>query len=122
MIFLKAPPSGVLHALVLLCWAVLFFGQMAWWAPNAMLIFITAGPLLLPLRGLLYDRPRSYFWFNLLALVYFAGGIAGAYASGGGSLIAWSQIAASVGAFAASFYRTKALQPANVGAAPSRRD
>ena len=82
---------------------------MVWWAPSAALIFITAGPLLLPLRGLLHDRPRSYFWFNLIVLVYFAGGIAGAYASGGTNLIAWSQIVASVGGFTASFYRTKAL-------------
>lgn len=101
----------LLRGAVLACWAVLFFGQMVWWAPSAVLIFITAGPLLLPLRGLLHDRPRSYFWFNLLALVYFAGGIAGAYASGGTSVVAWSQIAASVGGFAAAFYRTKGVAP-----------
>ncbi|MEX0900388.1 MAG: DUF2069 domain-containing protein [Gammaproteobacteria bacterium] len=114
---MRSLPPHVLQALVLLCWAVLFFGQMAWWGwlaeapllPRAALIFIAAGPLLLPLRGLLHDRPRSYFWFNLLALLYFAGGIAGAYASGGTNFVAWSQILASVGGFAAGFYRTKVL-------------
>ena len=105
-----APTVPLLHWVVLASWAVLFFGQMVWWAPNALLIFITAGPLLLPLRGMLHDRPRSYFWFNLLALMYFAGGVAGAYASDGENLIAWSQIVASVAGFVASFYRTKAIK------------
>ena len=118
-----ATPSAslllVLHRVVLGCWGLLFLAQLLWWgwladdgSPRALLIFVTAGPLLLPLRGLLYDRPRSYFWFNLLALAYFAGGVAGAWASGGGSVVAWVQVVASVVGFTAAFYRTKASSAA----------
>ena len=101
---------------MLACWAALFFGQIVWWGwladdgtPRALLILLCAGPLLLPLRGLLHDRPRSYFWFDLLALGYFAGGVAGVWASGGVNAVAWVQVVASVAGFAAGFYRTKAL-------------
>ena len=110
------PEKNFLHWVVLGCWAALFFGQILWWgwladdgAPRSLLIVLCAGPLLLPLRGLLHDRPRSYFWLDLLALGYFAGGVAGVGVSGGVNAAAWVQVVASVGGFAAGFYRTKAV-------------
>jgi uncharacterized membrane protein len=97
------------------CWAGLFVLQIAWWGwlaapppvPRAVMIFIAAGPLLLPLRGLLYDRPRTYFWFNLLVLPYFALGVSALWAEGGDHPIAWMQVALCVVAFVAGFLRTK---------------
>lgn len=100
------------------CWAGLFFSQLFWWGwiapdlpvPRAVMIVVAAGPLLLPLRGLLHDRARSYFWFNLLLMPYFAFAVAAIYAAGGDHRYAWAQLALIVTGFTAGFLRTRALR------------
>lgn len=97
------------------CWAGLFFSQLFWWGwlvpdlpvPRAVMILIAAGPLLLPLRGLLHDRPRSYFWFNLLLLPYFVIAVGALYAAGGDHRFAWAQLLLTVVGFAAGFMRSR---------------
>jgi uncharacterized membrane protein len=103
------------HATVLAAWAVLFVATIAWWgwlspeipAPRALTILLFAGPLLLPLRGLLYDRPSTYLWFNLLLMPYFAAAVAALYAAGGAHPVAALQLAATIVGFTAAFLRTR---------------
>ncbi|HFD87960.1 MAG TPA: DUF2069 domain-containing protein [Gammaproteobacteria bacterium] len=38
--------------------------------PRLLLLFILAGPLLFPLRGLLHGRPYTHAWSGFMALVY----------------------------------------------------
>lgn len=59
----------------------------AWLAPSARLpvslvLLLTAVPLLVPLRGLLYGRPRSHVWAALLSLPYFVHGVGETFAAG----------------------------------------
>lgn len=104
-----------MRGIVLATWTVLFVTQVLWWGwlsadnpvPRAVLIFICAGPLLLPLRGLLHDRPRAYFWFNLLLMPYFSAAVAALYAAGGSHPIAWIQLLATVAGFGAGFMVTR---------------
>ena len=58
----------------------------AWLFPSAYfpvsLVLIVMGlPLLLPLRGLLHGRPRSYIWASFLAMLYFVHGVGEAIAN-----------------------------------------
>lgn len=50
------------------CWIVLFLQPPHW--PRPILLLIAVLPLLLPLRGMLYGRTRSFFWAAFLSLVY----------------------------------------------------
>ena len=43
--------------------------------PVSLVLIVMAMPLLLPLRGLLHGRPRSYIWASLLATLYFIHGV-----------------------------------------------
>ena len=49
--------------------------------PTALVLLISAGPLLLPFRGLLDRNLKSCTWMSYLSLPYFAHGVAEAYAS-----------------------------------------
>ncbi len=51
---------------------------------RSLLLLIVIGPLLTVLRGLVHGRPGSHIAASLLALVYFAGGVA--VMAGGGLL------------------------------------
>lgn len=43
--------------------------------PVALALILLAGPLLLPLRGLLHGRPHTHAWSSFLALFYFVVGV-----------------------------------------------
>jgi uncharacterized membrane protein len=47
-------------------------------APTALILVVTALPLLIPLRGMLYDRRGSFIILGLLSLVYFMHGVGAA--------------------------------------------
>ncbi|MCC8999161.1 MAG: DUF2069 domain-containing protein [Candidatus Contendobacter sp.] len=58
----------------------LLFFWFAWLEPPiripvALVLILLVGPLLFPLRGLLYGRPYTHAWTSFLALFYFAVGI-----------------------------------------------
>jgi len=58
----------------------------AWLAPSvyfpvSLVVLVMAGPLLLPLRGLLHGRPRSHLWAAFLSLLYFIHGVGEAVAN-----------------------------------------
>lgn len=48
--------------------------------PVALVLVLWAGPLLLPLRGLLHGRRYTFQWTSFLALVYFVHGAVEAFA------------------------------------------
>lgn len=43
--------------------------------PTALVLIVIAGPLLLPMRGLLNNKTYTYQWASFLTLAYFAHGI-----------------------------------------------
>ncbi len=43
--------------------------------PRSMVLILVAGPLLIPLRGLLHGRRRTHQWVIFLSLAYFMGGV-----------------------------------------------
>lgn len=47
--------------------------------PTALVLLVTAVPMLLPLRGLLHGRAQSHLWASFLMLLYFMHGIVEAY-------------------------------------------
>lgn len=112
-------PARTAHLTVLAAWAVLLVSTVAWWGwlappsplPRALAILLFGGPLLLPMRGLLHDRPRSYFWFNLILLPYFAAAIAALWVAGGAHPVAALQLAATLVGFTAAFLRTRPRAP-----------
>ncbi len=65
---------------------VLMMLWLTWLAPpekvpvSLALIFMV-GPLLLPLRGLLYGRPYTFAWSGFIALLYLLHGVVEAYST-----------------------------------------
>lgn len=65
----------------------LFFLMMAWHTylapsdgfPTALLLLISAGPLLLPFKGFLHRNLKSCTWMSYLSLPYFIHGVIEAY-------------------------------------------
>lgn len=79
--------------------------RYAWLAPPArvpvwLALLLSAGPLLLPARGIVYGQPYTHAWTAFLALPYFALGfdavIAGVQPAG----LGWATVVASLGLFA----------------------
>ncbi len=68
-----------LKVAVLLSWTVLFLSQpgLLWYrsAIDIYWVALLTLPLLLPLKGLIYDRRYTYKWVGFMALVYFCVGI-----------------------------------------------
>lgn len=75
--------SSVWRWLTLLTYFSLFFlllAKLCWLAPPrhvspALALLVQVGPLLLPLRGLLYARVSTHTLTSLLALYYFVWGV-----------------------------------------------
>ncbi len=49
--------------------------------PTASLLMVALLPLLIPLRGLLHRKPRTYVWNSFLMLAYFSHGIGELYSA-----------------------------------------
>ena len=93
-----------------------------WWHPSAsfptaLVLTVTAVPLLLPLRGLLHGRARSHLWASFLMTLYFMHGVVELYAIPAQRVPAALEILLSLTVFfsAALFARWSA---ARAGAAP----
>lgn len=67
--------------------------------PVAMVLVVLVTPLLLPLRGLLHGRGRSYLWAAFLALYYFAMGVAEVAAGEEPPLLPWLEVLLCLGLF-----------------------
>lgn len=48
--------------------------------PKSLMLFFGIGPLMFPLRGLLYGKAYTFAWSSLLILAYFTHGVVEAYA------------------------------------------
>lgn len=59
-----------------LAWATVFAPPRH--APTALVLAVSTLPLLLPLRGMLYDRRGSFMGLGLLGLAYFIHGVGAA--------------------------------------------
>ncbi len=49
--------------------------------PRSVALLILLGPLLFPLRGLLYGRPYTFAWTSFLAMFYFIHGVSEAWSA-----------------------------------------
>jgi uncharacterized membrane protein len=75
--------SRLWHAVALTGYFGLFGLLLLWFcwlepptrAPISLLLLLLGGPLLFPLRGLLYGRPYTHAWASFLALFYFSAGV-----------------------------------------------
>lgn len=71
------------YILTLVCYFILLFGQVAWigWfnpapvVPKSITLIFIIVPLLLPLRGLLHARFKTFKWMTLFIWLYFIIGI-----------------------------------------------
>ncbi|MBL8258338.1 MAG: DUF2069 domain-containing protein [Candidatus Competibacteraceae bacterium] len=120
------------HALALAGYFGLFGGLMlrfAWLEPPgrlpvSLVLIALVGPLLFPLRGLLYGRTYTCAWASFLALFYFAAGVFSAAGPMARPWLAWSEIACSLLLFAgATLYvraRARERRPPRPGGAPDR--
>lgn len=75
-------------------------------APTALVLSMTTLPLLLPLRGMLYDRRGSFTGLGLLSLIYFIHGI-GAATDENQRVLAGLEIVFSLCLFGGSVWRLK---------------
>ncbi len=64
--------------------------------PTALVLLVTAVPMLPLLRGLLHGRPRSHLWASFLMLLYFLHGVVEAYANPLQRLPALAEVALSL--------------------------
>lgn len=82
--------------------------------PRSMVLLLMTGPLLFPLRGLLYGRPYTFAWTSFLALFYFIHGVTEAYSDPEVRLLALLEILFSVmlysGAMLFARYRGRELK------------
>lgn len=82
----------------------------AWLAPPryfpiSLVILVTTVPLLLPLRGVLHERPRSHLWAAFASLLYFTHGVGEAVANPAQRWLGLAEIGLSLVLFlAASLY------------------
>jgi len=88
-----------------IAWAILFAPANR--APKALILMISTLPLLPLLRGMLYDRRRTFIWLGLLSLVYFIHGV-GAAAEADQRLPAVLEIGFSLSLFGGSLARLRA--------------
>lgn len=94
--------------------------------PVSLVLMVLVGPLLFPLRGLLYGRSYTCAWTSFLALFYFVAGVFSAAGPMRRPWLAWLEIGFSVALFAgATFYvRAKAREssPARLAGRRHHRD
>lgn len=73
--------------------------------PHSLVILFMVGPLLIPLRGLLYGRPYTHAWTSFLALFYFLHGVGQAWDGRQFAYLGWLEILFSLMLFlGAVFY------------------
>ena len=75
---------------------------------TSVVLVIFVGPLLLPLRGLLYGKPLTHTWTTFLALLYFMHGVVEAWANPAERWLAIAEIVLSILLFFGCFYFVRA--------------
>ena len=104
------------------CTWVGYFGLLGLWiawstvlaparhAPAALVLAVATLPLLIPLRGFLYDRRGSFIWLGMLSLIYFIHGV-GAATDASQRIPAGLEIAFSLCLFGGSLARLRIKEP-----------
>lgn len=72
--------------------------------PVSLMLIVFVGPLLLPLRGLLYGRTSAHVWTSMLVLLYFIHGVVEGWASPSERWLAVTEVLLSIMLFTGSFY------------------
>ncbi len=65
--------------ILILLWVIVFSPSPR--MPVSLILIVFIGPLLLPLRGLLYGKISAHVWTSMLVLLYFIHGVVEAWAS-----------------------------------------
>lgn len=85
--------------------------------PIALVLPLMVGPLLLPLRGVLYGRPYTHAWLSMLSLLYFTHGVVETWSNSAERLYAGVEVVCSVLLFLGSMfyarYRARELKSAS---------
>jgi uncharacterized membrane protein len=79
-------------------------------APTSLVLSVAALPLLIPLRGMLYDRRGSFIGLGLLSLLYFIHGV-GAATDASQRVLAGLEIVFSLCLFGGSYLRLRSKTP-----------
>ncbi|MGB5852675.1 MAG: DUF2069 domain-containing protein [Rhodanobacter sp.] len=104
MIAATRAPILPVYRVGLAAWALLVVLQLAWHAwlvppqslPAWLVLAVTVLPLLLPLLAIRNVR-RALLWVGILSLFYFCHGVAEAWSAPGERVLAWAEIALTVG-------------------------
>ena len=67
--------------------------------PTALVLIVSVGPLLFPLRGLLHGRTYTHAWTSFLALFYFVLGVDNIAAAQAPPWLAWLELFLSLTLF-----------------------
>ena len=101
--------SFALGALIVLCLAWELW--LAPLRPGGSLLALKALPLALPLKGILTGRRRTYQWWSMLILAYFAEGVTRAWSEAGmGRNLALAEVGLSVAFYIAAVSYARATQ------------
>ncbi|MDX1609067.1 MAG: DUF2069 domain-containing protein [Halofilum sp. (in: g-proteobacteria)] len=100
----RPQPWRVLALTAYFALLLLLLNGLTWIAPPeglppAFALIVLAGPLLLPLHGLLRAKSYTHAWTSLLSLLYFALGIDALAAGQAPPWLAWATIVASLALF-----------------------
>ena len=100
----KQTSRQIARAILVCSYFALFILLMCWYAwlmpsqtvPTFWVLLLLAGPLLIPLRGLLHGRVKSYAWLLYLSLFYFIHGTGELFADPEATLLASLEILFSI--------------------------
>ncbi len=86
---------------------ILLLAWSTWLAPHprypiALVLLVSVGPLLFPLRGLLHGRPYTHAWTSFLALYYFILGVDDIVVAMAPPILAWLELLLSLTLFTGS--------------------
>lgn len=89
--------------------------------PKSLVMVLFIGPLLLPLRGLLHARHRTFVWTTLLALLYMLHGVVEAYSTPQDRLLAMAEIGFSLMLYLGAFIHARITVKAAKRQAPDEQ-
>ncbi len=109
---------GILHLIAIIGFLGLFGLIMLWNTaltppskiPTALLILISATPLMLPMRGFLSGKKKSCAWMAYVSIIYSIHGCIEAYASPSTRNLAFLEIILSLMVFFASSFYIRSLK------------
>ena len=71
---------------------------------TSVMLIIFVGPLLLPLRGILYGRTKTHLWTAFLVLLYFMHGVVESWANPAERWLAITEVLLSISLFTGCYF------------------